>query len=461
MSHPHSPHLVLNKCRQFFRTGRTKPLEHRVQALKKLSGAIKSREQQIIDALAKDLGKPKFEAFLSEIGFVLDDIRRTLAALPAWMANENVSNPLLVFPAKSFVQHEPLGTCLIIAPWNYPFQLTLSPLVGAIAAGNCAVLKPSEIAPHTSQIIHEIISSIFAEDFVACLQGGKELSEALLKEKWDHIFFTGGTAVGKIVMKAAAEHLTPVTLELGGKSPCILDQGVPLERAINRITWGKFFNSGQTCVAPDYVLVQESDFERTVEQFKKTLTEFYGEFPLESRHLGRIVNQSHFLRLKKLMQDGEILVGGEIDQPSLKISPTLIKVDNVKCPLMEEEIFGPLLPIITYKTMDQALEFVNDRPKPLAFYIFTQRSEVEQMALERCSFGGGCINDTIMHLANHGLPFGGVGASGFGAYHGKYSFEAFSHKKSILRNTLNFELELRYPPYTEDRLKKVRFITRT
>jgi aldehyde dehydrogenase (NAD+) len=441
-------------------SGSTRSLSFRRTALEKLRDSIKEHENDILQALYDDFHKPKLEAYASEIGFVLDDIRRTLKQLPSWMKVKSVSSPMMLFPATSAIHSEPRGVCLIIAPWNYPFQLLMSPLIGAIAAGNCVCVKPSELAPHTSAVIRKILAKIYPENFVALLEGGPEVTQALLKIKWDHIFFTGSTRVGKIVMKAAAEFLTPVTLELGGKSPCLIEPGLPMKRAAKRITWGKFFNAGQTCVAPDYLLVHADDKDRIVLSLQEAITEFYGENPEKSNSYARIVNRAHHQRLKLLLSEGKILFGGQCLDEERYIGPTLIEPHSLQTALMQDEIFGPILPLVTYTKVEEAIEFINARPHPLALYLFSQNQMLQDQVMQSCSFGGACINDTILHLSNHELPFGGVGESGLGAYHGKYSFETFSHQKAVLKNTLNFEVELRYPPYPEDRLKALKFLQR-
>lgn len=453
----HQAQSLHAKLIEHFRTGKTLSLAHRISALEKLKSNIISNQESILKALQADFGKPQLEAFVSEVGFILEEINRTVADLPVWMKPQKVCTPLMLFPAQSALHYEPRGVCLILAPWNYPFQLLLSPLVGALAAGNCVCVKPSELAPQTSKIIADLIAKTFPPEQVVCVQGGVEETTQLLELRWDHIFFTGSTPVGKIVMKAAAEFLTPVTLELGGKSPCIIDRGVPLERSMKRIVWAKLFNAGQTCVAPDYLFVPKELQAQCVDLFARYVKEFYGDEPSQSSHYARIVNDRHFARLKNLLSGGTILTGGHSNSNTRYMAPTILSPHSMSEPLMTDEIFGPLLPILTYSDIQEAFDFVLEREKPLAFYLFTQNSAVERHALETISSGGACINDAIMHLSNPHLPFGGVGNSGMGAYHGHYSFETFSHRKGVLKNSLRFEIEMRYPPYSENQLRRIQF----
>ncbi|MEL7334553.1 MAG: aldehyde dehydrogenase, partial [Cyanobacteria bacterium J06560_2] len=392
-----------------------------------------------------DLGRPEFEGYF-EIG-VLAELSYVIKQLKGWMKPKKVGLPLAQLPGSAWVQPEPLGSVLIIGPWNYPFQLVISPLIGAIAAGNCAIIKPSEIAPATSAVVAELVASTFPPEYVAVKEGGVEASQALLAEKFDHIFFTGGTRIGKIVMAAAAKHLTPVTLELGGKSPCIVDADIKVEVAAKRIVWGKFLNAGQTCVAPDYLLVKEEIRPAFVAALKKTIEETYGENPAQSDDLSRMVSDRQFDRVAGLLQDEETVIGGQSDRATRFIAPTVL--DNVAwdAPIMQEEIFGPVLPVLSYQKVEDAIALINSQPKPLALYLFTQNKALEKQVLSSTSSGGVCINDTILHLAIWGMPFGGVGDSGIGAYHGKHSFDTFSHQKSILKKPFWLDLDWRYPPY--------------
>ncbi len=419
----------------------------RKERLKQLKKVIAAKESLIAKALLLDLGKSEFESYLSEIGFILDELSFVRKNLDDWMAPVRASTPLPLLPGRSVIYNEPRGVVLVIAPWNYPFQLCLSPLIGAIAAGNRVVVKPSEVASQTALIIQEIIEDVFEDDEVCVIQGEVKETTELLSQKFDYIFFTGSTPVGKIVMKAAAEHLTPVTLELGGKSPCIVDSTADLATAAKRIVWGKFLNAGQTCVAPDYVLVHESLKDEFIEKFKTTLKEFYGDEIKASSDYSRIINHKNFDRLISLLDQSKVVVGGEHDREGRYIAPTL--VGNVKWDdkIMEDEIFGPLLPMITFKNLNDIIPKILERPRPLALYYFGESTGHEQAILERISFGGGCINDTVIHLANPNLPFGGVGASGIGSYHGEKSFTTFSHQKSVFKQMNKVDIPLRYPPY--------------
>ncbi|MEL6940288.1 MAG: aldehyde dehydrogenase [Cyanobacteria bacterium J06598_1] len=436
---------LLQAQRTFFATGQTKPYDYRLAQLKKLKSAILERQEAIVQAAKDDLGRPEFEGYF-EIG-VLAELSYVIKQLKGWMKPKKVGLPLAQLPGSAWVQPEPLGSVLIIGPWNYPFQLVISPLIGAIAAGNCAIIKPSEIAPATSAVVAELVTSTFPPEYVAVKEGGVEASQALLAEKFDHIFFTGGTRIGKIVMAAAAKHLTPVTLELGGKSPCIVDADIKVEVAAKRIVWGKFLNAGQTCVAPDYLLVKEEIRPAFVAALKKTIGETYGENPAQSDDLSRMVSDRQFDRVAGLLQGEETVIGGQSDRATRFIAPTVL--DNVAwdAPIMQEEIFGPVLPVLSYQKVEDAIALINSQPKPLALYLFTQNKALEKQVLSSTSSGGVCINDTILHLAIWGMPFGGVGDSGIGAYHGKHSFDTFSHQKSILKKPFWLDLDWRYPPY--------------
>ena len=447
---------TIAKQRAFFGTGKTKNVDFRIAQLKRLAQLIKENELQILDAVYADLHKPTIEAFGSEILVTLSEIKYTLKNIKSWVKPKKVGTPLNLFPSSSFIYTEPLGVVLIVAPWNYPFALMMQPLIGSIAAGNCAILKPSEHTPHTSNAIAKIINANFDPNFVITIEGGIETNQALLAEKFDHIFFTGGTAIGKIVMEAAAKHLTPVTLELGGKSPCIVDADCNLETTAKRIVWGKFYNAGQTCVAPDYLLVQKSIKPALIEKLLECVKTFFGEDPQQSADFARIVNHRQFDRLVNLLDQGKILIGGNSDRDDRFIAPTLIDEISPDFKVMSEEVFGPILPILEYEQIEDAIAFVNNHPKPLALYFFSNNKQNKEQILQEISFGGGCFNDTIMHLGNPELPFGGVGNSGTGSYHGKATFDTFSHRKSVLKNSFRFDLKWRYPPYkmTLDTLKK-------
>lgn len=434
--------------REFFATGKTKSYEFRKTQLEKLEKLIKEHDQIILDALHQDLRKPAIEAFGSEVLGSISEIKYILKHLRTWMKPQKVSTPLNLFPSSSSIHTEPLGVVLIVAPWNYPFSLTMQPLLGAIAAGNCAILKPSEHTPNTSRVIAQIINNNFDPSFITVIEGGIETNQALLAEKFDHIFFTGGTAIGKIVMAAAAKHLTPVTLELGGKSPCIVDATCDLEITAKRIIWGKFYNCGQTCIAPDYLLVQKSIKPILLEKLISYIKTFFGDNPQQSADLGRIVNERQFDRLVGLLDEGKILTGGQYDRGDRYIAPTLIDQVSPDAKVMAEEIFGPILPILEYDQIEEAIALVNAQPKPLALYLFSKNEQLQQRIVQEVAYGGGCFNDIILHVGNPELPFGGVGNSGIGSYHGKASFDTFSHRKSILKNSFRFDLKWRYPPYT-------------
>lgn len=446
---------LISRQRQFFATGKTKEVSFRREQLQKLKIAIKKNAQAILDALYADLHKPEFEGYL-ELA-VTQDIDYALNNLKSWVQPKKVKTPLIQFPASARIYPEPLGIVLIIGPWNYPFSLMISPIIGAISAGNCAILKPSEIAPHTSRILAEIFEKTFDPKYIAVVEGGVETSQQLLAEKFDHIFFTGGTRVGKIIMENAAKHLTPVTLELGGKSPCLVDCNINLTEAAKRITWGKFLNAGQTCIAPDYLLVNRKIKSDLLGEIKKCVGDFYGDTPASSPDYARIINSNQFERLTKLLSEGEILFGGETIDSERFIAPTAIDNVTLDSPIMQEEIFGPILPIIEYEHLDEALTVINNRPKPLALYIFSQNKDIQQRILQSTSSGSVCINDTIMQVGVNELPFGGVGDSGIGSYHGVASFNTFSHHKSVLKKSFFLELNWRYAPYKEkiEQLKKM------
>ncbi|WP_252503780.1 aldehyde dehydrogenase [Sporosarcina sp. Marseille-Q4943] len=433
----------------FYYSGATKHVEFRLEMLERLKKAIELREKEIFEALQKDLGKSPFESYVTEVGFVLSSISFMMKHLKEWMVPERVKTPVHLQPAKSFILREPYGSVLIVGPFNYPFQLIMDPLVGALAAGNCAVVKPSEATVHTAKVIKEIVTEIYPQDYVQVVEGGVEETSALIHAPFDYIFFTGSAAVGKIVMKAAAERLTPVTLELGGKSPVIVDQTAIIKRAAERIVWGKFINNGQTCVAPDYVLVHETVKKKLLKEIISCIRGFYGEDSAESEDYGRIVNEKHFDRLTEMInkEKSHIIFGGKSDRDDLYISPTLLDGVSWDGPAMREEIFGPILPILTYQNLGEVIHRIRQMPKPLAAYFFSENEEAQEYFLEHLSFGGGCINDTISHVGNIHLPFGGVGASGMNAYHGKASFELFTHSKSILKKSTTVPIRLGYPPY--------------
>ena len=445
---------ILEKQRQFFATGKTKEIAFRIEQLERLKQAILDRQQAICDAVNADLRRSEFEAYF-EIAAV-SEVKYALKRLKSWTKPKRVAMPLDQFPASAWIYPEPLGVVLIIGPWNYPFQLLINPLVGAIAAGNCAILKPSEIAENTSRLVADLVRDTFDPAFVAAIEGGVETSQQLLAQKFDRIFFTGGTKIGRIVMEAAAKNLTPVTLELGGKSPCIVDADVDLDLAAKRITWGKFINAGQTCIAPDYLLVDRTVKSELLAGIKKYIGEFYGDDPSQSPDLARLISQRHFDRVAEFVNDGKVVIGGETKPEERYIAPTVLDEITWDDPVMEDEIFGPILPVLDYTNLSEAIEQINQRPKPLALYIFSRDKQKQQQVLDRTSSGGVCVNDTVMQVGVPELPFGGVGDSGIGSYHGKSSFDTFSHYKSVLKRGLWLDLDWRYAPYKGklDLLKK-------
>ncbi|MCT2538028.1 aldehyde dehydrogenase [Aquibacillus koreensis] len=446
------------KQKQFFYSNKTKSISFRIQALEKLKAAIKKYESKLIDALKADLNKSAFDTYTTEIGIVYKEISFMKDHIKQWRKPEKVQTPLTHIGTKSIIYAEPYGSTLVIAPWNYPFQLAVAPMIGAIAAGNCVVLKPSELTPTTSDVLRQLVSETFSEEYVSVVEGAVETSQALLEIPFDYIFFTGSTSVGRIVMEQAAKHLTPVTLELGGKSPCIVDEDAHVKLAAKRIAWGKFTNAGQTCVAPDYVYVNRRIKKEFLEELKRAITDLYGENPIQNTNYTHIVNDKHFNRLRSFLDRDNIAYGGEVDSVSLVIEPTVLTGINWDDKVMEDEIFGPILPVLDFDDVDEIIHVINSHPKPLALYLFSENSDVQQQVISSISFGGGCINDTIYHLSSPYLPFGGVGASGMGAYHGKASFDTFSHKKSIMKQTNKFDIPLRYPNLKNGLRKIKRFL---
>lgn len=438
---------ALIECqRAFFRSGVTRSVAFRRSQLQSLLEMLVTHEKDFLDALHADLRKNPQEAYASEIGFLLGEIRHALRRLHGWMKPVCRRAPILAWPSRASIRQEPYGVALIIGPWNYPLQLLLSPLIGAIAAGNCVVLKPSEFAPHTAELIARMILDTFPADYISVVQGGQSTAEALLREKFDTIFFTGSTQTGRAVMAAAARNLTPVTLELGGKSPCIVCADAPLEIAARRIAWGKFMNAGQTCVAPDYVLVDHRVAAAFLTTLQQVLREFYGENPQQNPDYGRIINRRHFDRLAAYLAQGKIAHGGHLDADDLYIDPTILTETPMTSPVMQEEIFGPILPILEFQDMDELLATLAEKPSPLALYLFTHDQETQENVLSATRSGGVCINDTITHILGKDLPFGGVGESGMGAYHGRASFDCFSHRRSVLNRSLHSDPMFRYPP---------------
>ncbi|WP_207429785.1 aldehyde dehydrogenase [Pedobacter sp. SYSU D00535] len=435
--------------KHFFESGETFSYQFRKEQLLKLKQGVRKFEREISEALYRDLRKAELESYATEIGFVYEELNYMLKHLKKWMKPEKVASPLVMQPSHSRIYREPRGLTLIIAPWNYPFQLLISPLVGAIAGGNCVILKPSEETAHTAAVVERMIRAVFPEKFVALVQGnGAEVVPALMDNfAFDHVFFTGSVPVGKIIMAAAAKHLTPVTLELGGKSPCIVDETANLAVAARKMVWGKFLNAGQTCVAPDYLLVQESVKEPLLQELKAALLKFYGPDPVVSPDYPRMVNRKRFDAVAKFLEKGRIILGGDSKPEELYIAPTLIDEVELEDPVMQEEIFGPVLPVLTFRSIQEVPGIVALKPYPLALYLFTTSKVNEDLIMRSIRFGGGCVNDTMVHLGNPSIPFGGVGTSGFGAYHGKYSFDTFTHAKGVLKSSSWLDIPMRYPPY--------------
>jgi len=449
-------HLVQHQ-RDFFRSGKTRPVEFRRQQLQKLRKVLKENEQVIIDALHRDFRKSPFETYGTEIAIVLEEINLILKKLQSWASPKRVRTSIVHWPARSYFYTEPYGVTLIIGAWNYPLQLTLNPLVGAIAAGNCAVIKPSEIAGETSRVVAEMIRNNFSPEYLTAVEGGAGVSQELLSQKFDFIFFTGSMPVGKIVMQRAAEQLIPVALELGGKSPVIVDADAKLEVAARRIVWGKFINAGQTCVAPDYLLVHEKVKNKFLALLVQAIRQLYGENPAASPDYPRIVNHKNFDRLRNYLTNGRIVTGGQTIPEQNYIAPTILDQISWDDPIMQAEIFGPILPVLEFNSLAAAIQEINARPRPLAFYFFSENRRNQKQIVREIDFGGGCINETVAHVGSSHLPFGGVGHSGIGRYHGKASFETFSYQKSILDKATWLDVPLRYPPYL-DKLRWIKLI---
>jgi aldehyde dehydrogenase (NAD+) len=436
---------IVDTLRITFESGHTRSLEWRRDQLKRLRQMVRDHEDELVQALAADFGKPEIEARMMDVGQVPIEVGLALRKLKKWTRPERVGG--LPFLGRSRIVREPLGVVLIIAPWNYPVGLLLSPLVGAIAAGNCAVLKPSEVTIHTSAVLARRVREYLDPAAIAIVEGGVPETTSLLEQRWDHIFYTGGGRVGRLIMKAAAEHLTPVTLELGGKSPCIVDADVDVRVAARRIAWGKFINAGQTCVAPDYLLVHERREDELIRELGTAIREFYGDDAVAGGDYAQLVDERHHQRVANLMRGEKVAIGGRVDVERRAIEPTVLREVSPEAPIMQEEIFGPVLPVLAVKNVQDAIDFINERDKPLALYVFSRDEEVQQEVVERTSSGGVCVNGTVLQLSNPNLPFGGVGESGTGAYHGRHSFETFSHRKSVLTRGLRFDPSLFYPPY--------------
>ena len=438
---------LVSRQREYFLTQATKPYVFRMMQLKKLMDWINTNEKDILTALESDLGKCDYEAYLTEVAMVKQELKDAIRNLKKWMKPRRARTAIGQLPGTCKMHSEPYGVTLIMSPWNYPFQLTVAPLIGAISAGNCAVVKPSAYSAATSTLLKHMMDELFAPEYIAGVEGGRKENAALLEQHFDFIFFTGSPTVGRLVMEKASAHLTPVSLELGGKSPVIVDETADIALAAKRLAWGKCVNAGQTCVAPDYVLVHHSREEELIEALIQEIRQMYTSAPLANPIWPRIINHRHFERLIGLMQSGVITHGGQLDVAECRIAPTILTDVDWESPIMQEEIFGPLLPILPYRKLDEAIARIQQRPKPLALYLFTRSKTVEERVLREVSFGGGCINDTILHLATPYMPFGGVGESGMGGYHGRYSFDTFSHTKSILKRWAKPDVPLRYAPY--------------
>lgn len=434
----------VSNLRKYYKTGATKSVDSRISNLRRFKKAILSHESQITSAIYKDLRKPHQESYITEIGLVLKEIDYHIKHLKSWAKTSRVRTPIYLLPSSSHLKHEPLGVALIIAPWNYPFQLLMNPLVGAISAGNCVMLKPSEFCIHTNAVMDKIVQEVFEPGHVTMVHGGKTVNQALFTQQFDVIFFTGSSRLGKIVMQAAAEHLTPVILELGGKSPCIVDKDANIDLAAKRIAWGKTINLGQTCIAPDYLLVHSSVKEELQNRIAHYWETLFGKNPQQSEYLARMITHQAFDRVASYLEQGKVVFGGATDREDKFISPTLMDQIDITAPIMEDEIFGPILPILSFTKIEEAINLINVKEKPLAYYYFGSQSKALLMAN---TSGGACINDTILHISNHNLPFGGVGNSGMGRYHGKYSFEAFSSQRAILKSPTWIDLPFRYPPF--------------
>jgi aldehyde dehydrogenase len=445
---------VISSQREFFNTNATKSVSFRIDALKKLKYGIKQHEEQILDALYMDLGKSAAEAYMAEVAMVYEEIDTAISSVKKWSKPKRVRGTLTTFPARNYIYHEPYGVVLVMAPWNYPFNLSMSPVIGAMAAGNCVMLKSSKTSIHTATVIQKIINGAFDKNYLYCVDADSNYDD-VLDHRYDYIFFTGSPNVGKTIMKKASEHLTPVSLELGGKSPCFVDKDANIKMAAKRIIWGKCLNAGQTCISIDYVLVHQDVKDLLVEEMKKEIDKRYRNAQ-ESDSYPKIISQRHYDRLLQLMDEEKNVIGGHHNAERRKIAPALLTGTDFDKPVMQEEIFGPLLPIISYTDIDTAIHELKLREKPLACYVFTNNKKVAQKVIDEVSYGGGCVNDVIIHISNHHLPFGGIGNSGMGGYHGKFGFETFSHKKGVVKNFTFIDLPLRYAPFNENKLKLLR-----
>ncbi|NLK42858.1 MAG: aldehyde dehydrogenase family protein [Tissierellia bacterium] len=443
---------IFESKKKFFQAGHTLSYDFRILQLKKLKESIVKYEADIINALRDDLNKTEFEAFTSEVGIVYSELNLAIKNLKKWMKGKRVRTPIFLQPGKSYILPSPKGLVLIISPWNYPFSLAILPLIGAIAAGNSIILKPSTKSKYTSKVISKIIKETFSDYYISCLDGGsKEVDKLLESYRFDHIFFTGSVKIGKEIMEKASRTLTPVTLELGGKSPCIVWKDANLDHAAKTITWAKYYNGGQTCIGPDYLLIHQDIKEEFIDKMKEYMKKFYGEN--RDKNISRIIDENRFYRILELMESGEFIIGGEADKEKLFIYPTVLDKVSLEDEIMKEEIFGPILPILTIEKFEDIKELIEKNPYPLSLYVFTEDKYLENHIVENISFGGGCINDAISHFVNKNLPFGGYGYSGMGSYHGKYSFDEFTHYKSIFKANSRFGLNLKFPPYNNEKLK--------
>lgn len=449
-------HTVVEAQRKFAMAGQAKKILFRKQQLQKLKDILKQKEQELFQALYADIKKSQFETYLTELALIYHEIDKAIKYVAKWSNPIKIRTGLVNQPGKSFILPEPYGTTLIIGAWNYPYQLTLSPLVAAIAAGNTSIIKPSELTKNTSSVIAQIINQNFDSDYLHVVEGGVEITQELLSHRFDKLFFTGSTAVGKVVAKAAAEHLTPVTLELGGKSPCIVFSDADLKTSAQRIVWGKFLNAGQTCIAPDYLLVEDSIYHPLLAELKNQLNKIIGPNPIDSESYVRIIDQKHVQRLKKLIDPQKVYVGGQVIEAENYIEPTILKDVDFTDEIMKEEIFGPILPVIPFSELKPILQELKARPRPLALYVFGKNQQLPTQVIHEVSFGGGCINDVLMHICDSNLPFGGVGESGMGSYHGEAGFKSFSHFKSIVKKSFWFEPPIKYKPYNQLKLRIIR-----
>lgn len=449
---------IVDQQKHFFDSGKSKSIAFRKKQLRKLKKLLEENEYAIIKALHSDFKKPPFETYGTELFVLYQEIDHLIANIAKWAKPQKVKTSLTNFPSKSYIHTKPYGVSLVIAPWNYPIQLALNPVIGALAAGNTVILKPSEISPHTSRLLSELINNNFDPEYFQVVEGDADTTQNLLSQPLDYIFYTGSTRVGKLVMKSAAEQLTPLTLELGGKSPTIIDSTADLSLAAKRITWGKFINAGQTCVSPDFIYIHTSVHDKFCQLLKENITAFYGDDPSHSDDFARIINRKHFKRVKNLIDPAKVYFGGQVDENSNYIAPTILTNVSWDDEIMQEEIFGPLLPVLEFHNIDQVINTLRSKPKPLSLYLFSTNKNNQQKIVDELQFGSGCINETVTHFGNLNLPFGGIGESGFGSYHGKKSFETFSHQKSIMKKSNWLDIPLRYPPY-KGKLKWLKKLT--